>query len=72
MFIVNSENRDTAKQLYPQGPAWISRRGNFDSLMGEKSYVLCLGEGSGLVVAIASDRSLLVEYAQKQGWQVRV
>ena len=71
MFIVNSENRDAAKQLYPQGPAWIARGGTFDNLTGEKSFVLCLGEGSGLVVAIASNRSLLVEYAQKQGWQVR-
>ena len=70
MFIVNSENRDTAKRLYPQGPAWIVRKRNAANSPGEKSYILYLGERPGLVVAIANNRILLVEYAQKQGWQV--
>ena len=71
MFIINKENRITAKELYPKGPAWVTIKTDHWSASGIASYGLHVGDEPGLLVAIADKKGELIDYAKYHGWDLR-
>jgi hypothetical protein len=63
---IDRSNRDKAAHLYPHGPAWITVCNDLET---RPLYRLQVGEDL-LLVATASERIYLVNYALLKGWKI--
>ena len=68
MILINNENREKAKELYPEGPARIvsNLRPEENDLFG-----LEVGENPELLVAGSRVHFVLENYALLNGWKIK-